>query len=223
MKRITLIVLTAVLGSLLVGASATAAPLVVDRLLTTAVHGDVAIVDRDGSAASLTFDRGKLTAVSETSLSIQRADGQSVTLTRTAATRLRLNGALNVNRNVLVVSREGTAIRVDVGGFMAGVRPGAGLVDRGVHADVAVRTRAGTTRTLNVDKGRVTSRTSTSLTLLRADGQSVTVAIAANARVTYGWRGLRSVNRLRRNAFVTVVSENGKALSISASAAALRW
>jgi hypothetical protein len=69
----------------------------------------------------------------------------------------------------------------------------------------------------------VTSRTSTSLTLRRADGQSVTVAMAANARVTYGWRGLRSVNRLRRNAFVTVVSENGKALSISTSAAALRW
>jgi hypothetical protein len=48
------------------------------------------------------------------------------------------------------------------------------------------------------------------------------VALAANARVTYGWRGLRSINRLRRNAFVTVVSENGKALSIAASPAAFR-
>jgi hypothetical protein len=222
LRRIALMALTAVVGSLLVGASATAAPYVVERFLTTAVHGDVAVVKRDGSTASLTFDRGRLTAVSETSLSVQRADGQAVTLTRTAATRVRVNGGLNVNRNVLVVSREGTAIRVDVGSFMAGVRPGVGLVNDGVHADVAVRLRAGTTRTLAVDKGRVTARTSTSLTVLRADGQTVTMALPTNARVTFGWRGLRTINRLRRNVFVTVVSESGKALSISASAAAFR-
>jgi hypothetical protein len=105
---------------------------------------------------------------------------------------------------------------------MAGGRPGVGLVNDAVHADMAVRLRAGTGRTLAVDKGRVTARTGTSLTVLRADGQTVTVALATNARVTYGWRGARTINRLRRNAFVTVVSENGKALSIAASAAAFR-
>jgi hypothetical protein len=129
---------------------------------------------------------------------------------------------LNVNRNVLVVSRDGAAIRVDVGAFMVGTRPGSGLVTDGVHSDVSVRLRNGATRTLAVDKGRVTERTGTSLTLRRTDGQTVTVTLAANARVAYGWRGSRTINRLRHNAFVTVVSEDGRALSISTSAAAFR-
>jgi hypothetical protein len=222
LRRIALIVLSAVLGSLLIGASASAAPLLVERWLGGAVHGDVAIVKRDGSTSTLTFDRGKVTATSDTSLSIQRADGQTVTFARNTQTRVRVNGALAVNRNVLVVSREGTAVRVDVGTFMTGVRPGVGLVNESVHADVAVRFRNGSQRTLAVDKGRVTERTATSLTLRRADGQSVTLAVAANARVTYGWRGSRTINRLRESAFVTVVSENSRALAILANAAAFR-
>jgi hypothetical protein len=222
LKRIALITAAGVLGSLLVGASATAAPFVVDRLLSAAVHGDVAVVNRTGSTSTLTFDRGRLTAVSDTSLTLQRADGQTVTVSRTAQTRVRVNGVLNVNRNALVVSRDGVALRVDVGGFMTGVRPGTNLVTNAVHSDVAIRLRNGASRTLSVDKGRVTVRSSTSLTLRRSDGQSVTVTLAPNARVTFGWRGPRTINRLRQNAFVTVVSEGGKALSITAAASAFR-
>jgi hypothetical protein len=82
--------------------------------------------------------------------------------------------------------------------------------------------RAGTSRTLAVDKGRVTSRTSTSLTLLRADGQSVTVALAANAGHVRVVARAPQRQPAPRNAFVTVVSEAGKAIAINASAAAFR-
>jgi hypothetical protein len=222
MKRIALALLTLVAATSLV-AAAGATPYV-DRFVATAVHGDVTSITATGAKRSLTFDRGKVTAVSDTSITLQRADGQAVTLTRSTATRVRGRVALAVGRVALVVSSNGAATRIDVGslGRAYAVLPGSGLVRDTVHSDVVVKFGNGNTRTLAVDKGRITARTESSLTIARADGQSVTVSIAPNARVVFGWRGARSIARLRTNAWVSVVSEGGKALSINSTAAALR-
>jgi hypothetical protein len=221
MKRIASAVAAVLAATSLVGAAG-ATPYV-DRFVAIAVHGDVSTVTSTGATRTLTFDRGKLTAVTDTSLTLQRADGQSVTLARTSSTRTRGVGTLKPGRFALVVSSDGTATRVDLGRLSSAhaVLPGSGLVRNAVHADVSVRFRNAKTRVLAVDKGRVATRSESALTITRADGQTVTVSISANARVRYGWRGVRSIARLKPNAWVSVVSEGGTARSITSTAAAL--
>jgi hypothetical protein len=51
------------------------------------------------------------------------------------------------------------------------------LVRDGVHADVSLTRADGSTDAFSVDRGKVTSASSTSLSLLRRDGQTVTVTL----------------------------------------------
>ena len=44
-----------------------------------AIHGDLLVRDRDGSTRTVTFDRGKVTSVSASAITIERPDGVSVT------------------------------------------------------------------------------------------------------------------------------------------------
>jgi hypothetical protein len=71
------------------------------------VHADVSVVRVDGSTDSRTFDRGQVTAASQTAVSLQRKDGKSVTLAVDGATRI--GGTLAVGGKALVISQGGTA------------------------------------------------------------------------------------------------------------------
>src|SRR4051812_34841826 len=57
-------------------------------LLRRAEHGDLTVRTKDGFE-TVTLDRGTVTAVSATSITVQRPDGQSVTEAIDASTRFR--------------------------------------------------------------------------------------------------------------------------------------
>jgi hypothetical protein len=77
-----------------------------------AVHGDLIVRTKDGAFEKVAFDRGTLTAVSATSLTLHRPDGVDVTVTLNGDTRYRgveNAGALQKDQPVAVVSKDGTA------------------------------------------------------------------------------------------------------------------
>jgi hypothetical protein len=81
-------------------------------VLGRAVHGDLIVRGKDGGFEEVTFDRGTLTAVSATSLTLHRPDGVDVTVKLDDQTRYRgveNAAALQKDQPVAVVSKDGTA------------------------------------------------------------------------------------------------------------------
>ncbi|MEY2476074.1 MAG: hypothetical protein QOG87_1389 [Actinomycetota bacterium] len=77
-----------------------------------AVHGDLIVRTKDGTFETVALDRGTLTAVSATSLTLHRPDGVDVTVKLDGDTRYRgveNAGALQKDQPVAVVSKDGTA------------------------------------------------------------------------------------------------------------------
>lgn len=83
-------------------------------LLKGAIHGDLLIRAEDGATRTVTFDRGKITDISATSITIERPDSVSVSKNLTDQTVF--NGTpkdkLQAEMRVLVVSSGDTAERV---------------------------------------------------------------------------------------------------------------
>lgn len=71
------------------------------------VHADVTFTKTDGGIIAFSFDRGQVTATSETSVTIKRADGPSVTKSISADTKVR--GKLAVGGKADVYSQGGAA------------------------------------------------------------------------------------------------------------------
>jgi hypothetical protein len=81
------------------------------------------------------------------------------------------------------------------------------LVRDGVHADVSLTRADGSTDAFSVDRGKVTSASSTSLSLLRRDGQTVTVTLNSSTIV----RGTPTTGKA-----VLVFSRSGAAFRVLA-------
>jgi hypothetical protein len=83
-------------------------------VLKGAIHGDLLVRAEDGATRTVTFDRGKITAISDGSITIERPDGVSVSKTLTDQTVF--NGTpkaeLKAGAGVIVVSTGDTANRV---------------------------------------------------------------------------------------------------------------
>lgn len=83
-------------------------------VLRGAIHGDLLVRGEDGGTRTITFDRGKVTAISEGSITIERPDGVSVSKNLTGQTVF--NGTpkdqLEVGKGVIVISTGDTAERV---------------------------------------------------------------------------------------------------------------
>jgi hypothetical protein len=75
-----------------------------------AVHADVSFIKADGSTDSFSFDRGQVTAASDTSVTLKRADGPSVTKSISADTKRR--GTLAVGGKAAVFSKGGAAMAI---------------------------------------------------------------------------------------------------------------
>ncbi|MHB8511251.1 MAG: hypothetical protein ACYDCC_03625 [Actinomycetota bacterium] len=56
------------------------------------VHSEAEVVNKNGQFASIVIDRGKVTNVSSGSITIERKDGRSVTVSPGPKTRIRYNG-----------------------------------------------------------------------------------------------------------------------------------
>jgi hypothetical protein len=157
---------------------------VAKHLIRAGVHADVSLIRADGTKDAFAVDRGKVTAASSTSLTIQRADGKTVTFSipTTAAVR----GTVTVGRPVLVFSRNGAAFRIGAPGAALAPAPLMPAL-RGkspiTHLDVSFVRADGTTGSATLDRGQVTATSSTSLTIKRADGASVTFTIGTSTRV----------------------------------------
>ena len=85
-----------------------------DHRVRHAIHGELIMRTQDGFE-NVTFDKGKVTAASATSITIERADGESVTKAINADTKSRGVEAaeqLEVGKGALVVSKGDTAVLV---------------------------------------------------------------------------------------------------------------
>jgi hypothetical protein len=75
-----------------------------------AVHADVQVIKADGSTYAFSFDRGQVTAASETSVTIKRADGPSVSKTISSETKIR--GKLVVGGRAAIFSQGSAAKKI---------------------------------------------------------------------------------------------------------------
>jgi hypothetical protein len=209
--------------ALLVGSAvAVAGPGKKGKGLVGGVHAEISLIKADGSTDAFVVDRGKVTAESTSSVTLQRKDGVSVTLGLNADTKIR--GDIQVGKGAIVLSRAGTAFAV-LGPraqqsllLQLGDGKGKGLGQRlaklkakkfgAVHADVELIKADGSTVAFSFDRGQVTAVSATSLTIKRADGPSVTKSISADTKV----RG-----KLAVGGKAAVYSQGGAAKAILAS------
>jgi hypothetical protein len=204
---------------------------IVPRAVIAAVHADVTAIDAKGQTHRFTWDRGKVTAKSDASITIERRDGQRVTLATDEETRVRAkNGGLNVGDAAVAFSREGKAYLVLA--FQGRVGPPPARLSVGppkgsrwsewrdppiphklfnfpraaVHVDWALIMADGKSLALAFDRGEVANKTGTSITLKRADGKSVTLAIDEKTKIRKD--GVRVGDR------AAAFSRNGTALIV---------
>jgi hypothetical protein len=220
-NRLSLLLLAAAVAALTVTALATGARNPAKVRAFGAVHGDVTAIKRNGTTTSFSFDRGTIMAASSSSVTLQRADGRSLTFSLANA---RVRGELRVGRQAVVFTQNGAAVQVFTGAanaaknrrrgdrnakrrqHLAGLRAGAQrLLAGAVHVDYRLLLRNGTTRTLALDRGTITAASASSLSLKRADGPTVTFSLGSSTKV----RGTIAVN-----ARALVVSQNGTALRV---------
>ena len=146
-----------------------------------AIHADVTAQLKDGSSASAQLDRGKVTAVDAGSLTIQRPDTQSLTFSLSA------DSGAKVGDKVGVVSQSGAAIRVRVwkkgNDTGSDARQKAGALKTAFHADITLLMKDGSSKSETMDRGKVTAVDSSSLTIQRLDGQSLTFSLAGDVAV----------------------------------------
>ena len=156
---------------------------VAKQIVRAGVHADVSLIRADGSTDAFAVDRGQVTASSATSLTLQRADGKSVTFSLTGTTVSR--GSVAVGKPALVFSRNGVAFRILARGgvTVAPVMPALLCKSPIVHLDVKFIRADGSTGEVTLDRGTVTASSTTSLTIKRDDGQSVTFTLRAGAIV----------------------------------------
>ena len=86
------------------------------------------------------------------------------------------------------------------------------VLKRADHASLEVR-KQGRWVTINVDRGNVTVASTTSITLARPDGQSVTIALAPSTK--YGGKEATSAAALKTGVRARVTSINGTALRVT--------
>ena len=80
------------------------------KSLVRGVHTEVSLIKADGTTNSFVVDRGQVTAESDTSVTLKRKDGPTVTLGLNADTKVR--GDIQVDKGAVVFSRGGTAFAV---------------------------------------------------------------------------------------------------------------
>ena len=152
-------------------------------------------------------DRGKVTAFSATSVTLQLRNGGTATFAITSTTRVR--GTLAVGARAIVASTGGTAVAIRVG---AKQRAAAGPFGGAVHIEYRITRRDGTVRVLTLDRGKITATGST-LTLLRPDNVSVSFTVDSSTKV----RGTIAVD-----ARASVLAQNGRALRVRVAGAKTR-
>jgi len=184
---------------------------VAKQLVRAGVHADVSLIRADGTTDSFSVDRGTVTASNGTSVTLLRRDGKSVTLSLNSSSKVR--GTISTGRRALVFSRQAVAFRVlapgpaSLNGAMAAAPVQLAKV---VHLEVSILRADSTTVSRTLDRGHVTAASTTSLSVKRDDGQTVTFVVNGSTRV---------LGKLAVGGRAVVVSNGGTALRVLARAA----
>lgn len=189
-----------------------AAPVVSASQRVTRVHSTGTFAYVDGSIATYLWDEGELTAVSEASISIERADGVVLTIAASDATTcVRVDG-LEAHLINLVVGQRAAVVSDATGAQALAIhvgRPhrhsdveGCRLLRGAVHGDITDQLSDGTTRQRSWDRGRISLLAAHRIRIERADGVSVTSIRTRSTRVV----NAPSYRRLRLGEPVTMVS-----------------
>jgi hypothetical protein len=184
---------------------------VAKQLVRAGVHADVSLIRADGTTDSFSVDTGTVTTSTGTSVTLLRRDGQSVTLTLNSSSKVR--GTISTGRRALVFSRGGVAFRVLAPGpaSMTGAATAAPVqLAKVVHLEVTILRADGTSVARTLDRGQVTATSTTSLSVKRDDGHTVTFVVDSSTRV---------LGKLAVGGRAVVVSNGGTALRVLARSA----
>lgn len=200
-KKAFAVGVAAMAAALLVG-SAVAGPGKPAKRLVRGVHAEISLIKANGATDAFVVDRGEVTAETQTSFSLERKDGASVTLQLGADSKVR--GDIQVGKGAVAFSRGGTAFlvlapRAKAAPVRFGHGKGPGDIERFrarglrgvVHADVKVIRADASQDAFSFDRGEVTAASSSSVTVKRADGPSVTKSgkLAVGGRAAVFSRG----------------------------------
>jgi hypothetical protein len=144
-----------------------------------AYHADVTALLKDGSSASAKLDRGTVTASDSSSITLKRfVDEQSLTFAVNADTWYP-RGQAKVGDKLGIVSQNGTALRVNVWNKLDPEKTDrVGPFRTAIHADIALSMKDKSTKNETMDRGKVTAINSSSLTIQRVDGKSLTFSLS---------------------------------------------
>jgi Domain of unknown function (DUF5666) len=185
-----------------------------------AVHATAALTDRTGTPISVTWDRGKITALSASSITLTRRDKQQVSFAITSSTTVRNDGGtyqlsdLTTGLAATVVSQDGNAvvirnIRGDGAPSGADQSEFEGPAAKAVTGTLDALYYDGSTQTFDYNRGRIQSVGNGSLTIVRADHQTVTFTYDASTLVREKEGTVGSVDDLERGEGAMFFSQNG--------------
>jgi hypothetical protein len=206
------------LALLALGAGAAAAQ--VQGPFRGTVHAVGALSDKSGNPISVTWDRGRITALSDTSITLTRRDKVQVSLAITGSTAVRNGGAtyhladLHTSLVATVVSQGGDAVVIrNIRG--EGAPGGAdqslyeGPAAKAITGTVDATAFDGTQKQLDYNRGRIQSLGNGQLTVLRADGQTVTLSYDESTLVRERGGEIGSVDDLKAGEGAMFFSQNG--------------
>ena len=185
-----------------------------------AVHAVGSLSDKSGNAISVTWDRGKITSLSDSSITLTRRDKQQVTFAITADTVVRNDGAtyhlsdLKTGLVATVVSQGGPAevirnIRGDGAPSGADQSEFDGPAAKAITGTVAALYYDGSSQNFDYNRGRIQSVGNGQLTIMRADKQSVSFTYDSNTLVREGEGNIGSVDDLKVGEGAMFFSQGG--------------
>ena len=184
------------------------------------VHAVGSLSDKSGNSISVTWDRGRITDVSSSSITLMRRDRAQVSFAITSSTTVRNEGGtyqlsdLKTGLVATVVSQTGNAVVIrNIRG--EGAPSGAdqsefeGPAGKTITGSVSALYFDGSNQSFDYNRGRIQSVGNGSLTLMRADHQTVTLAYDASTLVREGDGTIGSVDELEAGEGAMFFSQNG--------------
>jgi hypothetical protein len=158
------------------------------------VHAVGTVTYKDGTEKSWTWDRGRVTALSTSSLTLTRRDKERVSFAITASTLVRNDGGtyalddLKVGQAATVISQSGNAVivrHIRGEGAPSGAEQSAidGPAKASVTGTVDALYKDGSTQSFDYNRGRITALSDGSLTVTRQDKKALTFSVDSTVPV----------------------------------------
>ena len=184
------------------------------------VHAVGAVTYKDGSEKTWTWDRGRITALSASSLTLTRRDKAEVSFAITGSTLVRNDGGtyklddLKVGQAATVVSQDGNAVivrNIRGDGAPSGAEQSAidGPAKGSVTGTIDALYKDGSKQSFDYNRGRITALSDGSLTITRQDKKTVTLSFDSSLIVRDKGE-LEDASALKVGEGAMFFSQNGK-------------